>query len=653
MLLKKIIAWLLILLISLFLNLTSLKSKTSAAEILVTVNNLQTHDRSPEITGTVSDSNALVWIEVGGQYLGAIVNGNDWVIPKNSLSPLDDGVYNIHVTAWNDITGDIGYDQTENELIISDDYSEPPLFNLTDIDSANNSNYLIAGTTEPGSMVFFQITDNIHDPINPLPSIANNAGNFSLYVDLSNLCDGPIFFSAFAIDSSSKENKSEIIVKQTDKDTATLAQPVVNIYHYINSDNKTHVLISGNATSNSEINFYALDQNKNKVGKIINTETDGSFSFQVDLSGLIDGSVMAIIYNKNTSGEISKNVFNTLEKDTQAPMAPLVNNTLVRTNNAGAYPFSGTSEPNAKILFAITDGVHTLDNQLVDANDSGDFSAILDLSSFAEGYLQVYAHAIDKAGNMSTATELLLIKDTVVPYITDLDIDMLITQANLNKVTIKGNAEVLSKVYYFISDGETSLNGNIQADDFGYFAAYLDFSQFKDGQIYVNVYSVDLAGERSSDTTVITVKNSTVPIVLSLPSSISYTTKFAFSGTTTPNSKVKYTISDGTNSQTGSGASDNNGKFAFSDIDLSQLLAGQLKLSVTVTDSLCNQNTVEKTFIKENPMESIIISEAGAGEIAEVTPGTLPVAGQSVFLYFASIIIGAEISHKLAIKKSP
>lgn len=85
----------------------------------VTINPLKTTDRTPALTGTVSDPTAAVELIVNGQFYQAINKGDGtWILPDNTITtPLADGTYSVTVTAT-DSTEDTGTDPTENELII-------------------------------------------------------------------------------------------------------------------------------------------------------------------------------------------------------------------------------------------------------------------------------------------------------------------------------------------------------------------------------------------------------------------------------------------------------------------------------------------------------------------------------------------------------
>ncbi|MFH1730279.1 MAG: Ig-like domain-containing protein [Planctomycetota bacterium] len=85
---------------------------------VVTVSALKTADQTPQLTGTVSEPGAVVWVTVDGQTYRATNNGNGtWTLPNNTVDELDYGTYDVAVTAA-DAAENSGTDATTNELTI-------------------------------------------------------------------------------------------------------------------------------------------------------------------------------------------------------------------------------------------------------------------------------------------------------------------------------------------------------------------------------------------------------------------------------------------------------------------------------------------------------------------------------------------------------
>lgn len=83
---------------------------------VVTVNALVTGDTTPPLTGSISELDAVIQVEVNHQiYAAENVGNGTWRIPDNTLAPLDAGAYDVRVSAT-DPAGNVGTDKTTNEL---------------------------------------------------------------------------------------------------------------------------------------------------------------------------------------------------------------------------------------------------------------------------------------------------------------------------------------------------------------------------------------------------------------------------------------------------------------------------------------------------------------------------------------------------------
>ena len=94
-----------------------------AGDIIVTVTSLTTNLTSPELTGTVSDDQATVWVTVDGQSNQATVDqvNDTWSLDLGGLNlaqVLSEGMYDILAVASNSGTGKFGTDDTDDELVI-------------------------------------------------------------------------------------------------------------------------------------------------------------------------------------------------------------------------------------------------------------------------------------------------------------------------------------------------------------------------------------------------------------------------------------------------------------------------------------------------------------------------------------------------------
>ncbi len=83
---------------------------------VVAIDPLNSSDNTPELTGTVDDTNSTVVVTVDGENYTATVVGTDWSVVVTSA--LIDGTYNVEVNAT-DAVGNVGTDGSSDELVLS------------------------------------------------------------------------------------------------------------------------------------------------------------------------------------------------------------------------------------------------------------------------------------------------------------------------------------------------------------------------------------------------------------------------------------------------------------------------------------------------------------------------------------------------------
>jgi uncharacterized Zn-binding protein involved in type VI secretion len=84
----------------------------------VSVDDLETEDATPVLSGSIDDAGASVSVTVNGQTVPAINHGSTWSIGDDVLNPLTPGTYDVEVHAT-DSAGNVGTDPTADELTIS------------------------------------------------------------------------------------------------------------------------------------------------------------------------------------------------------------------------------------------------------------------------------------------------------------------------------------------------------------------------------------------------------------------------------------------------------------------------------------------------------------------------------------------------------
>ena len=138
----------------------SLAHDTSVITPVVSVDPLVTSDRTPQLTGKIDDPTAVVKVTLNGQTYTATNNGNGtWTLPDDTVTtPLPDGIYDIAVTATNEL-GQTGTDTASNELTIAPGNQAPIAQDANNTVIPNNT-VLVSGLgaiDNDGSIVSYTI----------------------------------------------------------------------------------------------------------------------------------------------------------------------------------------------------------------------------------------------------------------------------------------------------------------------------------------------------------------------------------------------------------------------------------------------------------------------------------------------------------------
>ncbi|SNS48817.1 Por secretion system C-terminal sorting domain-containing protein [Ekhidna lutea] len=136
---------------------------TVIIDINVSVNVLSTNNRSPELSGTISNPSATIDVTVDGSTYSATNNGDStWTLAAGTITPdLVDGIYDVDVLA--DFAGNSGTDSTINELRI--DGTAPTV--AVDFLATSISSPELSGTVDdPDATVDVSVDGNNYAAVN-------------------------------------------------------------------------------------------------------------------------------------------------------------------------------------------------------------------------------------------------------------------------------------------------------------------------------------------------------------------------------------------------------------------------------------------------------------------------------------------------------
>ncbi len=128
-----------------------------------TIHALATNDRTPDLTGTVDDPAAEVFVRLDGRnYVATNFGDGTWRLPGDALlTQLSDGVYDVEVTT-RDLAGNLGADTTFDELSVD---ATAPVVSFTGFITSSRSPELTGGVDDPTSSVQVFIDDAVYNPI--------------------------------------------------------------------------------------------------------------------------------------------------------------------------------------------------------------------------------------------------------------------------------------------------------------------------------------------------------------------------------------------------------------------------------------------------------------------------------------------------------
>ncbi len=139
---------------------------------VVTVNALTTNNRSPELTGSIDDPEASVFVTVASQAgLFAINNGDgSWTLPAGTLEALDAGVYDVQVAAV-DVAQNTGFDSTTGELAVN----VPPKVTVGTLLTTDATPDLSGTIDDPAATLVVDVAGQVG-----LPAVNNGDGTWTL-----------------------------------------------------------------------------------------------------------------------------------------------------------------------------------------------------------------------------------------------------------------------------------------------------------------------------------------------------------------------------------------------------------------------------------------------------------------------------------------
>jgi LysM repeat protein len=526
------------------------------------------------------------------------------------LSGLNDGAVTFTATA----TDEAQNSSKQQQVTVTKDtfVGEPVLDTRQTITTQNANSYTLVGMADPGSTVQIVLSDGVNPELT-VEAVANDSGEFRTNVDLRTLNDGEIFITASAIDEHG--NRSEVEQATILKET-TLAPPVISNTEIINSKNATSYHIFGMAQPGTTVDITVSDGVNPDIITSTTANENGEYNIAVDVSAMLDTSLTISAFQTSAAG-ITSNVSNsTVEKDTQAPTAPIFHNDhFITTENQANYELLGKAEANTDLQIRIYNENGQEKTVTATTNENGEYRVPVDLTEFFDGDLSFELTQVDQAGNVSPAVTKTLIKDTVGPNAIQMETPLPIFTDNVLVYPIRGVVEPHATVVVEISDGVNAVTKTIETDGDGRFEEIFDLGTLRDGELTATFRATDNAGNVGEAQTFTLEKDTAAPagVVTNQPTYVNSgnQTNFTITGSSVEEgATVEMVVSDGTTTvrQT---AQVVNGAFGAS-FNLSELKDGTLTFEARQTDAFGNRSIAEATtIVKDTVVENALATKNG------------------------------------------
>ncbi len=330
----------------------------------------------------------------------------------------------------------------------------------------------------------------------------------SISTTLGPLNDGPYTLKITSTDAAGNTTTKTLSFTV---DTVAPNPPVLSSVATITASNESTVSVAGITEANSTVIITATDSANNSVTATDTNTANGTFSANMDLSGLKDGTITFIakaVDAANNTSTASAPV--TAVKDTTAPavnIASPATGSLINTKTPTlTYSVVDSSTPITEVVEV--DGV----TQNVKSGD-----LLTGIST--DGTHTVKVIATDPMGNSGSATSTFTV-DTVAPNPPVLSSVATITASNQATVSVTGTAEANSTVIITATSnkGGASKTDTVTASSNGTFSANMDLSGLRDGTITFTAKAVDAAGNTSTASAPVTAVKDTVTLTIISPS---------------------------------------------------------------------------------------------------------------------------------------
>ncbi|GGH91240.1 beta strand repeat-containing protein [Arthrobacter liuii] len=324
-----------------------------------------------------------------------------------------DGTHTVSYFAT-DKVGNAGSPQSQTVRIDTQAPAAPAFTTVpTYVTLATVSGVAISGTAEAGTTVSLVASDSAGHSV-PATASASGTGAWSATFNLSSLNEGTVTFSATATDAASNVGAAKTATSTKDT-VAPAAASAWSVPTYVNSATAASIRISGNAEAGATVAVSAMSPGSATAVTGTAAANGGSWSLNLDLRSLKDGTVTYTATVTDAAGNTSSAATASDTKDTTAPILSIT----APMYASGSSKVTGTTEAGTVVSVTVRDSA--LNTVTTQVNPTGtSWSTTMDISSLRDGALTYTASAADAAGNTGTVTAGgTTTKDTTLPSVVD------------------------------------------------------------------------------------------------------------------------------------------------------------------------------------------------------------------------------------------
>ncbi|WP_457945984.1 beta strand repeat-containing protein [Pseudarthrobacter sp. alpha12b] len=323
-----------------------------------------------------------------------------------------DGTHTVSYFAT-DKVGNAGSAQSQTVKIDTQAPAAPGLTVPAYVYSGNVAAVPVTGTAEAGATITLTAADAGAAHSVPITVTASGTGTWSVSLDLGSLNQGTVTYAATATDAAGNTGASGTATSIKDTDAPAPAQSL-KVPTYVNLANSSAVPVSGTAEIGATVTVTATSPGSAAAVTGTATSVGGTWSLNMDLGSLKDGTVTYTATVQDAAGNTSRAVAISDTKDTAAPVLTITAPMYASTSSK----VTGTTDTGTIVSVTVRDSA--LKPVTTQVSPSGtSWSTTIDISTLSDGTLTYTATTTDAAGNTGTATAAgTTTKDTVAPTVT-------------------------------------------------------------------------------------------------------------------------------------------------------------------------------------------------------------------------------------------